>query len=43
MDPDDAFDIVLGAVLTRILLAAVTARRRPIERTVEMIVRLLRP
>jgi AcrR family transcriptional regulator len=43
VDPDDVFDMLLGAILTRILLSAATARRRPIERTVEMIIRLLRP
>ena len=43
VDPDDVFDMLLGAVLTRILLSAVMARRRPVERTVEMILRLLRP
>jgi AcrR family transcriptional regulator len=43
VDPDDVFDMLLGAILTRTLLFAVTARRRPIERTVEMILRLLRP
>jgi AcrR family transcriptional regulator len=43
VDPDDVFDMLLGAVLTRILLSAVTERHRPIERTVEMILRLLRP
>ncbi|WP_330308042.1 MULTISPECIES: helix-turn-helix domain-containing protein [unclassified Streptomyces] len=43
VDPDDVFDLLLGAVLTRTLLFAVTARHRPIERTVEMILRLLRP
>lgn len=43
VDPDDVFDMLLGAVLTRILLAAVTERQRPVERTVEMILRLLRP
>jgi AcrR family transcriptional regulator len=43
VDPDDVFDMLLGAVLARILLSAATARRRPIERTVEMIIRLLRP
>jgi AcrR family transcriptional regulator len=42
VDPDDVFDMLLGAVLARILLSAATARRRPIERTVEMIIRLLR-
>lgn len=43
VDPDDVFDMLLGAILARILLSAVTARHRPIERTVEMILRLLRP
>jgi AcrR family transcriptional regulator len=43
VDPDDVFDMLLGAVLTRTLLSTVTARHRPTERTVEMILRLLRP
>jgi hypothetical protein len=43
LDPDDVFDMLLGAVLARILLSAVTERQRPVERTVEMIIRLLRP
>ncbi|KPM52350.1 TetR family transcriptional regulator [Frankia sp. CcI49] len=43
VDPDDVFDLLLGAVLTRTLLFNATARRRPIERTVEMILRVLRP
>lgn len=43
MDPDDVFDMLLGAVLTRTLLSTVTARNRPVERTVEMILRMLRP
>jgi AcrR family transcriptional regulator len=43
VDPDDVFDMLLGAVLTRTLLLTVTARHRPIERTVEMILRLLQP
>jgi AcrR family transcriptional regulator len=43
VDPDDVFDMLLGAVLTRVLLPAVTAPDRPVERTVEMLVRLLRP
>jgi AcrR family transcriptional regulator len=43
VDPDDVFDMLLGAVLTRTLLSTVTARNRPAERTVEMIIRLLRP
>jgi AcrR family transcriptional regulator len=43
VDPDDVFDMLLGAILTRTLLFTVMARHRPIERTVEMIFRLLRP
>lgn len=43
VDPDDVFDMLLGAVLTRTLLFSTTARTRPVERTVEMILRLLRP
>ncbi|MFI6619770.1 TetR/AcrR family transcriptional regulator [Streptomyces sp. NPDC050528] len=43
VDPDDVFDMLLGAVLTRTLLSTVTARNRPIERTVDMILRMLRP
>jgi AcrR family transcriptional regulator len=43
VDPDDVFDMLLGAVLTRTIAFPVTARQRPIERTVEMILRLLQP
>jgi AcrR family transcriptional regulator len=43
VDPDDVFDMLLGAVLTRILLSAATDRHPPMERTVDMILRLLRP
>lgn len=43
VDPDDVFDVLVGAVWTRIVLFPVTARQRPIERTVDMILRLLRP
>lgn len=43
VDPDDVFDMLLGAIWTRVVLFAVTTRRRPIERTVDMILRMLRP
>lgn len=43
VDPDDAFDTLLGAILTRTVVFTPTSRQRPIERTVEMMVRLLRP
>jgi AcrR family transcriptional regulator len=42
IDPDDVFDMLLGAVLVRTLVHPVTARQKPIERTVEMIMRLVR-
>jgi hypothetical protein len=35
--------MLLGAVLARTLLFHVTTRQRPLERTVEMVLRLLRP
>ena len=43
VDPDDVFDMLLGAVLTRTILYPAMARNRPIERTVEMVLRMLRP
>ena len=43
VDPDEVFDMVLGAVLTRILLLNVALSHRPVERSVEMVLRLLRP
>jgi AcrR family transcriptional regulator len=43
LDPDDVFDMVLGAVLTRILLAEVSLPHQPVDRSVEMVIRLLRP
>jgi AcrR family transcriptional regulator len=42
VDPDDVFDMLLGAVLTRTFLPA-PVRQRPVERSVEMVLRLLRP
>jgi AcrR family transcriptional regulator len=41
VDPDDVFDMLLGAVLLRSLVYPVTARQRPLERTVEMVLRVL--
>jgi AcrR family transcriptional regulator len=43
VDPDDVFDMLLGAVLIRTLVYPVTARHRPLERTVEMLLRMLQP
>ena len=43
VDADDAFDVLLGAILTRTLVSSATGRHRPIERTVDIMLRLLRP
>lgn len=43
LDPDDAFDMLLGAVLARTLVPTVAARDRPIERLVDLAVRVVRP
>jgi len=40
---DDVFDVVLGAVLTRILLFNASAPVRPVDRSVDIVMRLLRP
>lgn len=43
VDPDDAFDIVFGALLARSIVPNVAARDRPLERTVELLIRMLQP
>ncbi|MFD6857986.1 TetR/AcrR family transcriptional regulator [Rhodococcus sp. NPDC060090] len=43
LDPNDVFDMLLGAVWTRIVVPIIDSRPDPVERTVEMIVRMLRP
>ncbi|MGN5238265.1 MULTISPECIES: TetR/AcrR family transcriptional regulator C-terminal ligand-binding domain-containing protein [unclassified Rhodococcus (in: high G+C Gram-positive bacteria)] len=43
LDPNDVFDMLLGAVWTRIVVPITDSRPDPVERTVEMIVRMLRP
>jgi AcrR family transcriptional regulator len=43
VDPDDVFDMLLGAVMMHTLVYPVTARPKPLERTVDMILRLLQP
>lgn len=42
-DPDDVFDVLLGAILARILVPTVAERDRPIERLVDAVMRLLAP
>jgi AcrR family transcriptional regulator len=43
VDPDDVFDVLLGAMLARILVPTVIQRARPIERLVDLTLRLLQP
>jgi AcrR family transcriptional regulator len=43
VDLDGVFDMLLGAILVRVLLPAATARRQPVERVVDLTIRLLRP
>jgi hypothetical protein len=43
IDPDDAFDILLGAILARTIVPTITTRRPPLERTNDLLVRMLRP
>ena len=43
VDPDDVFDVLLGAVLARALVPSVAERARPVERLVDACLRLLSP
>ncbi len=43
VDPDDVFDMLLGALIARTLVPTVAARRRPIDVMVDLTVRLLQP
>lgn len=43
VDPDDVFDVLLGAILARVLIPTVVRRDRPVERLVELTLRMLRP
>ncbi len=43
VDIDDAFDVLLGALLARALVPTVIERARPIERLVDITLRMLRP
>jgi AcrR family transcriptional regulator len=43
VDPDDVFDMLLGAIIARTQLLTGGTRRRPQERIVELTLRLLRP
>jgi len=43
VDPDDVFDVLLGALLARVLVPTVVERGRPTERLVELTLRMLQP
>jgi AcrR family transcriptional regulator len=43
LDPDDVFDVLLGTIIARALVPTIAARRRPIERTVDLMLRILKP
>ena len=43
LDPDDVFDILLGAIFARTIVPTIAARQAPIERTVDLLVRMVRP
>lgn len=43
IDPDDVFDVLLGAMLARVLVPTVIGRDRPVDRLVELTVRMLEP
>ena len=43
IDPDDAFDILLGAIFARTIVPTIATRQPPLERTVDLLIRMLRP
>jgi AcrR family transcriptional regulator len=43
LDRDDVFDLVESAILGRIMVPAIRARKRPIDTTVEFVMRILSP
>jgi len=43
VDRDDVFDMLLGAVLARTFVPTAAARRPPIDRIVDLVVRMVRP
>ena len=43
VDTDDVFDMLLGAIIARTIIPTIAARQRPLERTVDLLLRMLRP
>jgi len=42
IDPDDVFDMLLGAIIARTIVPTIATRRPPLERTVDLLLRMLR-
>jgi len=43
LDPDDVFDILLGAILSRTLVPTIAKHPKPLDRTIDLLVRMVRP
>ncbi len=43
VDPDEIFDLLLGTMLSRAIIPPLAARRRPLDRVVDLLIRILRP
>ena len=43
IDPDDVFDLMLGAMLAHAIVPTVAARHAPLERTVDLLIRAMKP
>ena len=43
VDPDDIFDLLLGAIVARTLVPTVAERGRPVDRLVNLTLKLLQP
>jgi len=41
VDPNDVYDVILGAILAKTLVPTVIERRRPVERLVDLTIRML--
>jgi hypothetical protein len=43
VDPNDVYDALLGAILAKTLVPTVIERHRPVERLVDLTLRMLQP
>jgi AcrR family transcriptional regulator len=43
IDPDDVFDIMLGAILAHTIVPTIASRPAPLEHTVDLLIRMMRP